>query len=165
MGFSPPTGWKDQRPVCRHLRAFAEGWGGENQEPSWFPVGTSHLGSVNAPVTAPGAPHPFQCWYSLAALRPKYVPSWESCRQRLGSRHARVDLCPCPGCENLASSVSFLLEIRMATKHWIPMPFVALVLLWLDIKMPPFQVKNHLLFQLCRFPVFLCFLQSQVHYD
>lgn len=64
----------------------------------------------------------------------------------------KLDLCPCPGYENLASLVISLLEIRMATKHWIAVPFVALVLLWLDIKMPPFQVKVCLLIQLCGVP-------------
>lgn len=55
----------------------------------------------------------------------------------------------------------------MANKHWIPLPLMALVLLWhwLAVKTPPFQVKNHLLIHLHRFPMFPCFLESQVHYD
>ena len=119
--------------------------------------------SVNAPITAAGAhPPPLPVLIQPCSAQAQMCAALGELEAEAG---IRADLCPCPGCENLASLVISLLEIRMATKHWIPMPFVALVLLWLDIKMPPFQVKNHLLIQLCRFPVFPCFLQSQVHYD
>lgn len=40
------------------------------------------------------------------------------------------------------------------------MPFVALVLLWLDIKMP-FSGKKSILIQLCRFPVFPAFYKAK----
>lgn len=56
-----------------------------------------------------------------------------------------------PGYDSLASLVISLLEIRWPTSFGFLCHFIALVLLWLAVKIPSFQIKNAFVIHVRRF--------------